>query len=116
MSKALVIFLYGVTLYITLSRWYGAGNSGLPEPRVVAPASWLFGILALTADFLEGLPVILAAALTFILYLERPASTGRVTTKNMGLGKQVNQYYKGTKPDVNPNTNPKAAGPPTPTK
>lgn len=87
MSKALVIFLYGVTLYITLSRWYGAGNSGLPEPRVVAPASWLFGILALTADFLEGLPVILAAALTFILYLERPAAgsgTNKPTGKSAG--------------------------------
>ena len=67
MNKALVLFLYGVTLYITLSRWYGAGNSGMPEPKVVAPASYLFGILALTADFLEGLPVILAAAFTFIL-------------------------------------------------
>lgn len=83
MGKAFILFLYGLTLYITLKAWYDEGNQGLPEPGQIAPASWLFGILALAADFLEGLPVILAAALTFALW-ER---TQRITPETPASNK-----------------------------
>lgn len=91
MSKALVVFLFGLTLYITLNAWYKEGNTGTPDPSVIAPSAYLFGILALTADFLEGLPVILAAALTFILWerTQKPASTGSKSAKQpMNIGKK----------------------------
>lgn len=63
----------------------------MPEPKVVAPASYLFGLLALTADFLEGLPIILGVAMTFILYLERPAIGNAIskTKVNLNLGKKT---------------------------
>lgn len=97
MNKALILFLYGTTLYITVSRWYKAGNSGMPDPRTISPASYLFGILALTADFLEGLPVILALGLTFILLEKNPAA------KNAG-GKQAVPGPGVTNANPNPST------------
>ncbi len=45
----------------------------MPDPTVIGPATYLFAVLALAADFLEGLPVIIAAALTFILWQKAPA-------------------------------------------
>lgn len=83
MSKALILFLYGASLWITISRWYGAGNSGMPDPQVIAPASYLFGILALSADFLEGLPVVLALGLTFILWEKSPPTKASAKTTNV---------------------------------
>lgn len=66
--KAFILAMYAVALYIVLTRWYKAGNSGMPNPSVVTGPSYLYGILALTSDFLEGLPVVLAAGLTAGLY------------------------------------------------
>ena len=67
-SKAFIIFLYGVALTITIKRWHNNGNTGLPTPDVIVAPSYLYGVLALTSDFLEGLPVVLAAGLTVGLY------------------------------------------------
>lgn len=92
MGKPVIIFLFGVTLFITLNSWYKQGHSGAPDPSVIAPAAYLFGILALTADFLEGLPVILAAATTFILWTRTQKSTAEPSSKtpanqHMSVGK-----------------------------
>lgn len=88
MNKPIILSLYGVTLWITISRWYQAGNKGMPDPAVIGPATYLFAVLALAADFLEGLPVVLAAALTFILWQRAPArvasATGNTTTHPKG--------------------------------
>jgi hypothetical protein len=105
-NKALILFLYGTTLYITVSRWYKAGNSGMPDPKVIGPASYLFGILALAADFLEGLPVVLALGLTFILLEKNPAAkvaagtkttSNPKTTKTASPSMSIGQATKNTK-------------------
>ena len=67
-GKSLLLFLYGVSLYITLSAWYKNGNSGIPDGTVIAPATYLFAVLLLTANFLQGLPVILGTASTLVLW------------------------------------------------
>lgn len=79
-SKALIMAMLGVSLYITISKWYEEGNTGQPPPTLVGPAAYLFGILALTADFLSGIPVLLSVALTFILFLRSKNETGSNTT------------------------------------
>lgn len=90
MSKAFLLFLYGISVYITLDAWYKNGNSGMPDPAVIAPATWLFAILALASDFLEGLPIILGAASTVILYERshpnRPANTNVPAKRNLQIG------------------------------
>lgn len=78
--KAFILSMYAVALYIVLSRWYKAGNSGMPDPSVVTGPSYLYGVLALTSDFLEGLPVVLAAGLTAGLYW-RASEQAKVPTK-----------------------------------
>jgi hypothetical protein len=68
MRKAVILFLYGIALFIVLRRWYAQGNSGLPNPRVITPTTYLYSILALAADFAYGIPVVIAAGLTLSLY------------------------------------------------
>lgn len=85
MTKPLLLFLYGVSVYITLSRWYKAGNSGMPDPAVIGPSTYLFGVLLLTSDFLEGLPVILGLAMTFVLF-----NQGKPETIPTGSSPQLN--------------------------
>lgn len=85
MKKAVILALYAVSLYLVVSRWYKAGNSGIPTPQIVGPPSYLFGVLALTAEFLGGLPVVLAAGLTFILWQRKTAyPTSGGTAKTTG--------------------------------
>lgn len=84
MSKAVILFFYGLTVTITLRAWYAQGNSGLPDAAILAPSAYLFGILALSADFLEGLPVVLAVALTVVLWERNNAATS--TKLNMAKG------------------------------
>lgn len=90
MSKAAIIFLLGATLYITISKYYAAGNTGAPPPQLIGPAVYLFGILTLAADFLSGVPVAIAAGLTVILW-ERANSqvstAAGTTTSGPSLGK-----------------------------
>lgn len=59
--------LYGVALYFVLKAYYAEGNSGLPNPRALMAPTYLYGILALSSDFLEGFPIVLAAGLTVAL-------------------------------------------------
>lgn len=69
MHKSYLLFLYAVSLYITLNAWYKEGHSGIPDPTVVGPATYVFALLLLLSNVLEGLPAILGTALTFMLYL-----------------------------------------------
>lgn len=87
-SKAFIIFLYGVALSIIVKRWYGNGNTGLPSPDVITAPSYLYGVLALTSDFLEGLPVVLAAGLTAgLYYATHNASKAVPSGKRTGVSK-----------------------------
>jgi hypothetical protein len=67
--KAYLLLLYSVSLFITLNAWYKQGNSGVPDPSVIAPATYVFALLLLAANFLDGLPAIIGTSMTFILYL-----------------------------------------------
>lgn len=67
MKKAVVLMLFAVAVYFILDAYYKEGNSGLPNPSVLTAPTYLYGALALSADFLEGFPIVLAAALTMAL-------------------------------------------------
>lgn len=101
-SKSFVITLYGIALFLILSRWYKAGGSGLPEPRLIVAPSYLYGVLALTSDFLEGLPVVLAAGLTFGLAIavhpqpSEPSGAAQAHSKTSSFG-PVTSTVGGTK-------------------
>lgn len=80
MKKALVLVLYGVALYFILKKYYeNPANTGLPNPTVLTAPTYLYGILALTSDFLEGLPIVLAGALTVALIWQ---ANGQSVTPN----------------------------------
>lgn len=82
--KAYLLLLYSISLYITLNAWYKQGNSGVPDPTVIAPATYVFALLLLAANFLDGLPAIIGTSMTFILYLrahgENPSGVKSKTT------------------------------------
>lgn len=82
MKKAYILFLYGVALYFILRKYYEDGNEGLPEPTVLVAPTYLYGILTLSSDFLEGLPVILASGFTVALIWQ-------VQNQKSGSGKAV---------------------------
>lgn len=65
MQKSLILFLFIVAVYVSLSN---DKTGGMPNPRTVAPAVYLYGSLALASDFLGGLPVAIAAMLTVALW------------------------------------------------
>lgn len=66
--KAYLLFLYAVSLYITLNSWYKEGNTGIPDPTVIGPATYLFALLLLSANFVGGLSAILGTSMTFLLF------------------------------------------------
>lgn len=66
--------MFGIANVIILKRWYAAGNGGLPHPQVIAAPAYLYGVLALASEFLQGLPVVLSVGLTVGLwYAVHPA-------------------------------------------
>ena len=67
MKKAVILSLYGVAVYFILRKWYSEGNTGLPNPGTLTAPTYLYAILALSSDFLESFPVVLAGALTVAL-------------------------------------------------
>lgn len=87
--KAYLLLLYSISLYITLSAWYKQGNTGVPDPTVIAPATYVFALLLLAANFLDGLPAILGTSMTFILYLrahgKNPSGASTKTTAKSKL-------------------------------
>lgn len=60
--------MYLVALFLVLKNYYNQGNSGMPYPSTITAPSYLYGVLALTADFTEGLSGVLAAGLTLGLF------------------------------------------------
>lgn len=64
MQKSVILFLFIVAVFISVKN----DQTLPPNPRTVAPAVYLYSALALSADFLGGLPVVLAAMLTVALY------------------------------------------------
>lgn len=86
--KAYLLLLYSISLFITLNAWYKQGNSGVPAPTVIAPATYLFALLLLAANFLDGLPAIVGTSMTMLLYLrshgnsQTPAHPSQVKPKN----------------------------------
>lgn len=67
MNKSLVIGLYGIALFVILRKYYAEGNSGMPNPKVLANPTYLYGMLLLASDVVGGLPIILALGLTVAL-------------------------------------------------
>lgn len=69
--------MYGVALFFILRVWYAQGNSGLPNPQVISTPTYLYGILALVADFAGGFPVVLGAGLTVALIWQAQGSEAK---------------------------------------
>ena len=66
MNKALVFTLYVVALTVVLREYYKT-ESGIPKPWVIRNPTYLYGILILASDFLGGIPIVVALALTVAL-------------------------------------------------
>jgi hypothetical protein len=64
MRKGVILFFYGISLFLVIKEWYAKGNQGIVEPYVMAGPTYAFAILALMADFLGALPVVISAAAT----------------------------------------------------
>lgn len=104
MKKAAILGMYGVALYFILSAYYKKGNTGMPKPSVLASPTYLYGILALTSDFLEGFPIVIAAGLTVALIWQaqgtsesnsKPASTFPSGSGRTGLKPNTGPLRKG---------------------
>lgn len=79
--------MFGVALYFILKAYYEEpNNTGLPNPRVLTAPVYLYAILALASDFLEGLPVVIGAGLTVALIWQaqsRSQAATKPTTKKV---------------------------------
>lgn len=75
-SKALILFMYLVAVYLVIHRWYKNGGQGMPYPTTITAPSYLYGALALTSDFTGGLTTVLAVGLTFGLYQRIKSNAG----------------------------------------
>lgn len=81
MKKAAILFMFATALYFVLRSWYSQpGNGGIPNPRAVVGPVYLYAILALIADFLGGLPIVLAAGLTIALVWQAEKQKAPATT------------------------------------
>jgi hypothetical protein len=96
--KAYLLFLYAITLYITLNAWYKQGNSGIPDPAVVGPSTYLFALLLLTSNFVGGISAILGTSMTFLIY-QRAHGTANTTQqpKPTGASPKAPQLKLGAK-------------------
>jgi hypothetical protein len=65
MNKAVILFAYGTALYLILRKAYQEGHTGIPEPSLLAPPTYLYGILALAESFVGGIATFMAISLTF---------------------------------------------------
>jgi hypothetical protein len=78
--KAVILFSFGTAVYLILKKAYQEGHTGIPEPQLLAPPVYLYGILALMSDFLDTLPTILAVALTVsLVWAYQDLETGSTT-------------------------------------
>ena len=80
MNKSVILFSYGTALYLILRKAYQEGHTGIPEPSLIAPPTYLYGILALATDFVGGVAVMIAIGLTFgLMYAYADLQTGATT-------------------------------------
>jgi len=71
MRKALILVFFGTALYFVLKNYYkNPQNTGIPSPSAFVGPTYLYAILALISDFMGGLPIAIAAGLTFALILD----------------------------------------------
>jgi hypothetical protein len=91
--KGYILFLYGIALFIVCRRYYKT-NSGLVDPSVIAPTTYLYGILAIASSFLEGLPVVIATGLTVSLYWTDSKKSTSVATKTTPTTSSKNNIIK----------------------
>jgi len=66
-NKAVILFSYGTAVYLILRKAYQEGHTGIPEPQLLGPPTYLYGILALAEDAIGGVATMIAVALTFSL-------------------------------------------------
>jgi hypothetical protein len=79
-NKAIILFAYGTAIYIILKKAYKEGHTGIPEPQLLAPPTYLYGILALATDFLGGIATFIAIALTFsLMWAYQDLESGKTT-------------------------------------
>ena len=67
MRKAVILTMFGISMFMLLRAWYQQGNNGLPTPSVISKPGWAFGVLLIASDFMETIPVVFAIAITFML-------------------------------------------------
>lgn len=66
MRKSALLVMYGISVTLILRQWYKT-NSGIPTPSVLRNPSYAFTLLLIASDFMEGLPMVLGAAVMFSL-------------------------------------------------
>lgn len=118
----------GVIFYDLARGSSGSGQKLTDQQKLSAALAFGLGSLILLgiSETLPGLGVPLSFLLMLSVLVGRPQALQFVSrlaaNAQAGVaggkvaGGQVQQYYGGTVPNVNPSTNPKAAGPPAPTK
>ena len=93
--KGYILFLYGIALYIVTKRYYQT-NTGLVSPSTIAPTTYLYAVLALTSEFLEGLPIVLATGMTVSLYwIDSKKTTAKPSTPAKATPSKSNVPKKG---------------------
>lgn len=109
MNKAVILFAYGTALYLILRKAYQEGHTGIPEPSLLAPPTYLYGILALSESFIGGVATFMAISLTFgLMWAYQDLQTGNTTLgKFMGnsLAPKVKSAQKRTADVRNANAN-----------
>ena len=92
--KGYILFLYGIALFIVTRRYYKT-NTGLVSPSTIAPTTYLYAVLALSASFLEGLPIVLATGMTASLYWADSKKTTAKATPAKATPSKSNVPKKG---------------------
>lgn len=91
MKKPFILMLYGVALYWILREYYkDPANLGMPQPKVLASPTYLYGILALASDFTGGFTIPLAAGLTVSLIWQTNAKSVTAPSATSPPFKSVN--------------------------
>lgn len=107
MKKSLILLMYSVVVYFILRKWYAQGNTGIPNPQILVGPTYLYGILALSADFADNLPIVIGAGMTFAFILQAQSQPSKIDVNPATNPKAAGPI----KPSINPAVNPKAAGP-----
>jgi len=109
MRKALILASFGTAVYLILRKAYQEGHTGIPEPQLIGPPVYLYGILALSADIVGDFAVWAAVALTVgLVWAYQDLETGATTLGRLAgnaLAPQVQSKQKQTAKTRNANAN-----------